>query len=297
MTATRHAEGANVNASRAALLRVAVLLLGLMPLAPALAAAPEALVDDYMRKSGLALQLAQIEGGVMRGIEQAQAQPQAPRLSSEQQARLRDAVKVAFGADRLRKSVRTLLVASLPADDAAQVVAWLDTPFGKRVTALEEAGSTPDAYERTTEIGAKTLAAQSPARRAELERLLKASGAVDVLASIAVNQQMGIMRGMALSAGTPVPDLPTSEDARAKLDLYRSQIAGALAPTLLAHAAVLYAPLSDDELRDYAAVLERPSSRRVTEAAGAALDKALSIAAIEFGRRIGDANKPAPTTT
>ena len=286
--------GANVNAGFPAFVRMAALAVLLLP-AAASRAAPEALVDDYMRKSGLVEQIAQIAGGVLVGIEQAQARPQAPRLSGEQLDRLRRAVKAAFGADRLRNALRSELVATLPAADTEQVLEWLDTPFGKRVTAIEEAGSTPEAYQRRTEVAARTFAALSPARRAELERMMRASGAVEVYASITLNQQIGIIRGMALSAG--LPDTVPSEEAKAKLELYRSQIAAAAGPTLLANAAVLYGPLSDTELRDYALTLELPSSRRVTEATGAALDKVLSAAALDLGRRIGDSTKPAPATT
>lgn len=281
-----------MNTFHASLLRIGALLLLLAPAAPA-RAAPDALVDEYMQKSGLATQIAAMEGGVLQGLEQAQAQ--GPRLNDDQMARLRAGVKAAFGADRLRRSVRTHLAASLSSEDIEQVAKWLDTPIGKRVTALEEASATPEAYGRTTEIGAKTLAAQSPERRAELERMLKAAGAVDLVASILVNQQTGVMRGVALSAG--LPDSTATDEGKAKLDLYRSQVAGALAPTLLANASVVYESLSESALREYATMLELPSSRRVSGATAVALDKALATAAVEFGRRIGDAYKPAPTTT
>jgi hypothetical protein len=257
--------------------------------------APDALVDDFMTKSGLVVQLAQVEGGVLTGIEQARSQPQYPALSGDQLARLQDAARGAYGAERLRHAMRMQLQAALPAEDAGQVLKWLETPFGKRVTAIEEAGSTLEAYQRSMDIGAKTLAGLTPARKAELERILKASGAVDLYASITLNQQLGVMRGLALSAGLATG--PSTEEMKAKLDLYRSQMAGAMAPTLLANIAVLYAPLSDAELREYAAMLELPSSKRVTDAVGAALDKVLSAAAVELGRRLGDDTRPTPVTT
>jgi hypothetical protein len=218
-------------------------LLCVLAVAVAARATPETLVDEYMTKSGLVVQLAQVETGVLTGIEQARSQPQYPALSGDQVARLQDATKAAYGAERLRNAMRVQLLVSLPAEDTEQALKWLETPFGKRVTALEEAGSTLEAYQRSRDIGAKTLASLTPARKADLERILKASGAVDLYASITLNQQLGVMRGLALSAGSPV--VPSTEELKAKLDLYRSQIAGAMAPTLLANAAV----------RDYASML------------------------------------------
>jgi hypothetical protein len=48
-------------------------------------------------------------------------------------------------------------------------------------------------------------------------------------------------------------------------------------------------------LLDYARVLERSSMRRVIEATNVAFDRALSAAAIELGRRVGESTKPAAT--
>lgn len=272
--------------------QAAAVLLALGALASARAAAPDALVDAYMRKSGLFEQLAHVEAGVLAGIDDAQAQ--SPRLSTEQRDGLRRAAKAAFGADRLRRAVRAELAASLPVPETEEMLQWLDTPLGHRITALEEEASTADAQRRVAETGAKALAALPAARRAVLERMLEASGAADVVASIVAHQQEGVLRGLGQSMAPP---LGGSGEANAAREALRGEIAKALAPVLLATAAVVYAPLSDAELALYTAMLELPSSRRVTEATGRALDKALSAAAIEFGRRTGDATKPAPATT
>jgi hypothetical protein len=70
----------------------------------------EALVDDFLRKSGLWAQLAQIEPGVQLGIEQGDVQMR--QLNDEQLGHLRDAARVAYGADRLRKAMRAELVSA-----------------------------------------------------------------------------------------------------------------------------------------------------------------------------------------
>src|SRR5207302_996209 len=132
---------------------------------------------------------------------------------------------------------------------------WLDTPFGKRVTAIEVAGSTQEAPRRAAESAPQTLAELPTARKAELERILTASGVQDRTATMELN----LTRTMALAAGMPVPDLPPAYGAQDslekpsqdRLEPYRRQIAIALAPTELAYTAAVYAPLSDDELRDY----------------------------------------------
>ena len=249
-------------------------------------------VDDYMQRSGLAEQLGLIEGKVLVKIAEAQAEPQAqtPRLTVDQMERLRSAVKIAFAADRLRLAIRSHLDALLPEGDAGLFVKWLDTSFGKRVTAIEVAAAAQEAPKRAAESAPQTLAGLPPARKAELERILKASGVEDRTATMELN----LARVMALAAGMPAPDIPPAYGAQDRLarpsqdrlEPYRRQIAIELAPTALAYIAAVYAPLSDDELRDYATVLERSSARRVIEATNDAFDRALSAAAIEVGRRV-----------
>jgi hypothetical protein len=259
------------------------------------------LADDYIQKSGLAEQLGLIAGRGLLEIEQAQAEPQAqtPRLTDDQMERLRSAVKVAFAAERLRLAIRSHLEALLPEGDAELFLKWLDTPFGKRVTAIEVAASAQEAPKRETESAPQTLAGLSTTRKAELERILKASGIEDRTATMALNMAWV----MARAAGMQVPELPPAYGAQDRLENPRQdrlepsrrQIAIELAPTALAYIAAVYAKLSDDELRDYATVLERSSMRRVIEATNVAFDRALTAAAIEVDRRVGESTRPAAT--
>jgi hypothetical protein len=258
-----------------------------------------ALVDAYIQRSGLAEQLALIESKMLRKIDEAQAVPQSqtPRLTDDQMERLRSAVKVAFTADGLRLAIRSHLDALLPEGDAELFLRWLDTPFGKRVTAIEVEGSSQEAPRRAAESATDTLAGLPMARKGVLERILKASGVEDRTATMELN----LTQTMALAANMSVPDIPPAYGAQDmlkkpdqdRLEPLRRQIAVALAPQALAYIAAVYAPLSDDELRDYARVLEQSSMRRVIEATNVAFDRALSAAAIEVGRRVGASAKPA----
>jgi hypothetical protein len=253
------------------------------------AATSEALVDDYLRKSGLWAQLAQIEPGVQLGITQSDSQIR--QLSDEQLERLRDAASVAYGADRLRKAMRAELIAVLPITDAEQALQFLTTDLGKRVTALEEAAASPADSSHIEAIAAEAAAALTPSRKELIQRMVRATRLVEVAASIVINQQLGVMRGYAFYAGRP--DSSTTDDVKAQMDLYRDQMTGALEPRLTAHAAVIYGPLSEQELIRYVGFLESAAGLRISNVTSAALEKVLAAAAFELGRRIGDAVKPA----
>jgi hypothetical protein len=253
------------------------------------AATSEALVDDFLRKSGLWAQLAQIEPGVQLGI--AQSDDQMRQLNDEQLRHLRAAASYAYGADRLRKAVRAELVATLPTSDAEQALQFLATDLGKRVTALEEAAASPADSDRIEAIAAEAAATLTPSRRQLIQRMVKATGIVDVAASIVINQQLGVMRGFAFYSGRA--DASTTDELRTRIDSYREQMIGALAPRLTAHAAVIYGPLSEEELVRYVAFLESPVGLTISRVTSAALDRVLAAAAFDLGRRIGDAVKPA----
>jgi hypothetical protein len=261
-------------------------LLGSQALA---AAASEALADEYLHKSGLWVQLAQIEPGVQLGITQSEGQFR--QLNDEQLRRLRDAASGAYGVDRLRNAIRGELVAWLPASDAEQALQFLVTDLGKRVTALEEAAASPADSDHIEAIAPQAAATLTPSRKDLIQRMVKATRLVEVAASIVINQQLGVMRGYAFYAGSP--DSSTTNDIKAQMDSYRDQMIGALEPRLTAHAAVIYGPLSEQELLRYVAFLESPAGLKVSNVTSAALEKVLAAAAFELGRRIGDAVKPA----
>src|SRR5437773_5813683 len=239
------------------------------------AATSEALVDEYLHKSGLWAQLAQIEPGVQLGITQSDGQFR--QLNDEQLGRLRDATSGAYGADRLRKAMRAELVAGLPTSDAEQALQFLVTDLGKRVTALEEAAASPADSSHIEAIAAEAAATLTPSRKELIKRMVKATRLVELAASIVINQQLGVMRGYAVYSGSP--DASTTDDVKAQIDLYRDQMIGSLEPRLTAHAAVIYGPLAEQEMIRYVAFLESPAGRKTSDVESAALEEVILAAA------------------
>ena len=280
--------------SRKALLWiVGVACLQFSQAAPAIGV-PEAQADAFMRKSGLWQQLAEIESGVQQGIAQSDAELR--RLNDEQLERLREAGRAAYGADRLRSAMRTELAASLPAAETEQALRFLATDLGKRVTALEEAAATRENSDRIETLADDAFAALAPARKDLIERMVKATRVAELAASIIINQQLGVMRGFAAYSGRA--DAESQNDAKLRLNRHRDQMVTALGRRMVAHSAVIYAPLSDNDLAKYIDLLESPAGEQTNNAVSAALDKVLGAAAFELGRRIGDAVQPPdPTST
>jgi hypothetical protein len=261
-------------------------------------------IDEFMQKSGLVQLVAQVKESILQGIDRTQAQaqaemekekraqPQPPKLTSEQLERLRRAVAVAYDPGRLRDSLRSNLERLLPGGDTEVVLRWLDSPLGMRVAAIEIAASSREEMERAAPLAAKAYADLSASRRADLDAMAKTSGAVEASASFALAQGIAVGRGVAAAAGTYVP--PASDSA--KYEYFRKH-ADAASKSWVENAAVVYAPLSDAELHQYASVVAGASQRRVVEATGAALDKTLSSATTELLRAVGVSAPTAPSKT
>jgi len=273
---------------------ISIAWLQLLSYAASAVAVSEGQTDEFMRKSGLWQQLAQVEPGVQQGITQSGAELR--RLNDEQLVRLRDAVRATYGPDRLRQSMRTELAASLPDAETMRALQFLATDLGKRVTALEEAAAITDNSDRIESLADDAAAALPPTRRNLIERMVKATRVADVAASIIVNQQLGVMRGFAVYAGNA--DSDSEDEAKQRLNRYREQMVIVLGRRMAAQSAVVYGPLSDDDLAGYVTFLESPAGRQTSDAVSAALDKVLGKAAFDLGRRIGDAIRPRdPTST
>ena len=273
---------------------ISIAWLQLLSYAASAVAVSEGQTDEFMRKSGLWQQLAQVEPGVQQGISQSGAELR--RLNDEQLDRLRDAVRATYGPDRLRQLMRTELAASLPDAETMRALQFLATDLGKRVTALEEAAAIPDNSDRIESLADDAAAALPPTRTNLIERMVKATRVADVAASIIVNQQLGVMGGFAVYAGNA--DSDSEDDARHRLNRYREQMVIVLGRRMVAQSAVVYGPLSDDDLAGYVTFLESPAGRQTSDAVSAALDKVLGKAAFDLGRRIGDAIRPRdPTST
>jgi hypothetical protein len=244
----------------------------------------DAVFDELMRKSGLWIQLAQIEPMMQAGVSQAQARTTA--LTEEDLAHLQEAIASAYAAHALRTTVRDQLVATLPAQDAAAVLHWLSSDLGQQITALEAAASSPDAAIKRSDAGTRLLASLPPSRREKLERLAKATFSADAAAAIIVDTMIGVSRGLAFGrTGVPAESV---EDLKSKFQSQKDQFVKVLEPRIVADFASIYQPLSDQELDQYVAFCESPAGHEFALASLDALDKALTEAATRLGQRLAD---------
>jgi hypothetical protein len=239
-------------------------------------------VDELMLKSGLWVQLAQVEPNMQVGISQAHAR--STQLTDADMEQLSNAIATAYAADSLRMTVRDQLGASLSSQDATTVLRWLSTELGQRITALEEAGSSPgEALERQN-AGPRVFAGLSAPRKERVERLAKATLSAEAAATIIIDSMVGMTQGVALSV--PGATRESIDDLKAKFEPQRTRYIEALGPQIVADYAAMYQALSDQELDQYLAFCESPAGQQYAVASLDAIDKALTQAAVRLGQQM-----------
>ena len=265
------------------------LLLSVLLFVAFAASAQERRVDELMRKSGLWEHMAQVLAHTRAGAEQARAEARARGnkgdLTDAQYARLILGMNVAFAPDKLRAAVRAEMLKEMSAADEDEVLRWLSSPLGVRITKLEEERDDTEQYKRMEAAIPEFLKTVPPSRMALCERLAQSIGSGESSASLMINITTAIAYGIALSM--PGGNMDAIKDIRARLESDRPQMVAAMQKHAIGIFAYTYQPLSDEELGRYVAFAESAVGRRYHAATIKAVDKAMLVGSIELGRQFG----------
>ena len=258
-------------------------------------AASGARTDELMQKSGLNAQIAQFEKLVLRGVEEGIADSVQNRrgkdLTAEERAQLRSVVSSSFNTQRLRGEVRASLGKTLSPADEAAVLAWLDTDLGRRIAAIDVKYA-----EITVTMPERQLVGQvSDARKgltetrvALLRRLGSALALGEASTRTITSILTSIMYGVMSSLDLSVADVDLIKRG---LEARRDNIAHAMRQGAVARYAHQYKSLEDEALERFVNFVESPTGLKYSDATAAALEQAISHAALDFGRQFGEISK------
>jgi len=238
------------------------------------------------RKSGVVDQLADFGPSMRAGIT---TQPElASKMTEAQLGTVLKAFEAAYAPSRLSADIDAELVKQLKPAAAKDALAWLESDLGVRITALEN-GATELANDPEKMAAAQKLLERLPPRRAERYiALMKATGADESGAQIVLNSSLGIAYGAAAALGSSPPDL---DALRKELEAGRPQMVEAIGNTYIVMFASVYQDVAEADLDKYLAFAESPSGKAYHKAITVALDVALTNAAKEAGRQIGEAGR------
>lgn len=242
--------------------------------------AADQLAGDLMVKSGLHEQIRQFPL-VVRSAFQAPTEAPAGGELPLAVRRLNWIIGDAFDPQRLGGGVRAKLAAGLTRPEIETVLGWLDSPLGRRVTALEEGASTPKAYAAIAAMGEQGAAGVSSNRLDLLDRLGAAIRAEDHFTDMAVNSEIAIAAGAMAASGEGTLTFDQIVD---RVEADRPKVKARMKQEVRNSFVYSYRTLSDDELAQYVAFAESETGRKYHRIAFDALNEVL----LDASRRAGD---------
>jgi len=265
-----------------------------LALAAAQGAAPAAVAPDaaqeLARKSGLWTQLdsllPQVRAGMEAGLQRIPGQ-----ADSAQRARMLDCTQSSFAGEALRPAALDAIVGTLQPQDVAPLLAWYDSPLGRRIAMIEATSSlqTPDPQERLRR-GADALAGASADRRAALEAIVTETRSVDLMTDTLMGMALAVQQGLAsldpASAGASIGELRSSIGGR------RPQLVAHFSTISLPAYAFTYLPLGDDEVRQYADHLGTPPALAFSDATTRGVARSLTAGSVALARCLKAADAP-----
>ena len=236
-------------------------------------------LDTLILRSGLDAQLVHFEAAMQHGITIAHASQR--QIPPGELNRMRKAVAQAYGVSSLRPTLRAELAKTLSRAEIAAALAWLDSPTGRKLTALEEKASTIEVQQRleaATQRGIPVLGAE---RTRTLHGLIRATRAAEVAATVLIETAVGINEGLALfGAESSIATLAT---LRRELEAGRGKLVAEIHEQSFVAFAFVYAEATDAELAALLRFARSPVGARYHDVTSRAFASTLGQAAKRLG--------------
>jgi transcriptional regulator of acetoin/glycerol metabolism len=156
--------------------------------------------------------------------------------------------------------IRKDLVDQLTETELVSVLEWLDSPLGKKVTAMEVAAMTSDAY---YEMQSQLLGLQEKYRGSEREKLFqkfdKSTNATEASLETAMAVQLTL--ASAMSASSNSPQMPSYEYLKKSIEDNRFMMRGVIGQQVFANYLYTYQQLTDQELKAYVDFTASPAGQ------------------------------------
>jgi hypothetical protein len=244
-------------------------------------------LDALIQRSGLDAQLVNFEAAMQRGITLAHESQK--QLAPAELQRMRKAVAHAYATSSLRAALRAELAKRLTAAEIAAALAWLDSPTGRKLTALEEKAATPEAQQRIESAAQRGIPPLGEARTKTLHSLVDAMHADEVGVSVLIETAIGINEGLALF-GVENPHASLAS-LRSEMEAERARLVAQLHEQTFAAFALVYAEASDAELAALLGFARSPAGARYHDGTSRAFASTLALAAKRLGSALA---APAP---
>lgn len=244
---------------------------------------PDQHIVTLLELSGIQNQLdqfpVQVNGAVI------QAQQQQSKLSTEQLAHLSTVMSESFDPAVMGNDVKSYLQRNMTLADLTGALQWLESPLGRKITALEDAASRPEAM---AEMQREAISLQEKSEKVALvSRLEVAVGAIDAVVAMAENVRVAVIISMMASA--PGDQRLDIDQIKAMVEQQRPALRDAYGSAISLSMLYAYRSLSAAELNQYINFAESDIGRKYHSSAIAAMNYAVTKGGEKMGRKLGEA--------
>jgi len=244
-------------------------------------------VSTVMQKAGVNEQLAQFPQTVLAGLARS-----SQRLSTqnfEMYDRMQRAIGKAYAPALLSERVKQHLKKNLSENDLADVLAWLNSSLGERISRLEVAASSPESL---AEMQRKAdLLATDSGRVTRVKRFIRAVNATEVLISMSLNSEIAAAIGK--SGFDASPGSFSEEQAKYAEEQVRNEFTKRMEPLrprlendILRSYLCTYAALTAEDFERYITFVESSAGKRYNAVLFQGISAAIVEASHDLGRRM-----------
>ena len=202
-------------------------------------------VDELLELSGARAQLV----GLLRGIA-GELRPAPGKMSAKDQAAVEKILTRALRHETVYGLVRDAFMPHVDRANLETTAAWLRSPLGRKIVALEIATSEPGAEQKVAEYGTALKANPPTAVRIELiQRLDWATAATEVSADLITAVARGVTT--AVSAASPAEQRLRPGQIEDRVAQVRARVHKSLRDAHTTSTLYAYRDLTDDELGAY----------------------------------------------
>lgn len=207
------------------------------------------LAQTYMEKSGLREQTALLVQQIGAAFTKGPKEPGQSEMPPDITAVLNKTVAQTFQAGSINNTLQHYIATRLVPAEMKKVLAWLDTPLGKKIIALELASLSPEFHSNQPDNAReKTNAPGMPDRINLLLRLDKATKTTKFAVDLQMNMQITMLTAAYSSMAFDKEFIAQLKDS---LEENRFQIEGVLSQQLLIGSLNTYKDLTNAELEEY----------------------------------------------
>ncbi len=252
------------------------------------ASAEQDLAHALYIRSGMEQQMRSLPLAIQVGFDQARNQNERLRqIPQDAYGNIKGLLAESFAAGRLNDQVIRHIKAQLGQDEMQKILAWLNSPLGKKCSALFQATATPQSTAELKAFMAKSKKSPVlPARRNLIQKLADATKAVETTLEVAVNTQLVVTAVMGTTAPTEQqkPFSTILTEVFGNRPLLEPKVRQQITPLLL----YLCRSLSNAELEKYLAFARSSGGAHYFTSVFNGIKLALIDSSVRFGSSLAD---------